>query len=66
MYKGGTCSNHTSTPLTQTASPTMDKAGLDISTSRQTLADTLTDAASIGQFGVLQFMNNKDSRSVQT
>jgi len=30
MHNAGTCSNHTSTPLTQTASSTMEKAGLDI------------------------------------
>jgi septin family protein len=54
------------TPLTQTASSTMEKAGLDINilyagkldpvTGRQTLADTLTDAASTSQFEVLPKM----------
>src|ERR1700692_1841149 len=67
MHNAGTCSNHTSTPLTQTASSTMEKAGLDINTlyagklnpvtGTQTLADNLTDAASTSQFEVLPKMD---------
>jgi hypothetical protein len=67
MVHAGTFSNHTSTTMIQTASSTMEKAGLNINilyagklypvTGRQTLADTLTDAASISQFEVLPKMD---------
>ena len=58
MHNAGTCSNHTSTPLTQTASSTMENIRLNITyymlqldpvTGSQTLTDTLTDAACTSQ-----------------
>ena len=62
-----TCSNHTSTPLAQIASSIMGKAGLNINVlcagksdpviGRQTLSDTLTNAACTSQSEVLPKMD---------